>query len=109
MILKTVRIPSGQLKLRRRTGSKSNSQARFDRQSGHARAEDIETMATYETFANVLGAEPDNRMKTCDERIDDNGAFDDFYWQCGCIIEVFAGDGSATLKPCGKHTSLSAA
>ena len=61
-------------------------------------------MATYDTFASVLGAESDNRMKTCDERIDDNGAFDDFFWQCGCVIEVFAGDGSATLKACGKHT-----
>jgi hypothetical protein len=64
-------------------------------------------MATYDTFASVLGAESDNRMKTCDERIDDNGAFDDFFWQCGCVIEVFAGDGSATLKACGKHANLS--
>ena len=46
-------------------------------------------------------------MKTCDERIDDNGAFDDFFWQCGCVIEVFAGDGSATLKACTKHAKLS--
>jgi hypothetical protein len=65
-------------------------------------------MATYETFASVLSTESDNRMKSCDERIDDAGAFDDFYWTCGCVIEVAAADGSAILKPCGKHSKLAA-
>ena len=66
-------------------------------------------MASFDTFANVLNAEPDNRLKTCDERIDDDGeAFDMYFWNCGCVIEVLAADGSAKLKPCNKHSGLSA-